>query len=139
MRKKFTHPFPVVRLIIPDERGQILLLRRSHTEFCPDRWCLPGGLVDYAETVEEAAARELREECKLDLISIKFLFYQDSLPQEAGMLHGINLYFECTAHGDLKLNNESSEYAWISQSNLVRYDIAFKNNRGLIRYWKEFY
>jgi len=138
MRKRLPHPLPVARLIVPDDRGQILLLRRSITEYCPDMWCLPGGMVDYAETVEEAAARELREECSLDLISIKFLFYQDSLPPETGEMHCVNFYFECGIEGNLRLNVESSEYAWVSRSKLDAYDMAFKNNEGLIRYWNEF-
>ena len=138
MRKDLTHPIPVVRLIVPDDKGQILLLRRASTEFCPDMWCLPGGLVDYAETVEEAAGRELREECRLELISIKFLFYQDSLPPVNGELHCVNFYFDCRVQGNLKLNAESSDHAWVSRSEIAGYDIAFKNEEGLIRYWNEF-
>jgi 8-oxo-dGTP diphosphatase len=138
MRKKPAHPIPVVRLIIPDDKGQVLLLQRAVTEFCPDMWCLPGGLVDYGETAEAAAGRELREECRLELIAVKFLFYQDSLPAKNGEMHGINLYFECRTGGNLKLNAESSEHAWVSRSQLENYDLAFKNKEGLYRYFNEF-
>ena len=101
-------------------------------------WCLPGGLVDYGETIEEAAGREIREECNLDLIAIKFLFYQDSLPAEDGEMHGVNFYLECRTSGNLKLNAESSAHAWVSRSQLENYDLAFKNMEGLFRYFNEF-
>jgi 8-oxo-dGTP diphosphatase len=38
--------------------GQIMLVRRSDD----GTWCLPGGKVDFGETIEDAARRECREE-----------------------------------------------------------------------------
>jgi len=58
--------------------------------------------------MEQAVARELREETALECTGSRFLFYQDSLPIEAGVMHGINLYFECAATGTLRLNHESN-------------------------------
>ena len=41
---------------------------------------MPGGKIDYGETVEQAARKELREETALECIAARFLFHQDSLP-----------------------------------------------------------
>jgi 8-oxo-dGTP diphosphatase len=131
------HPVPVVRLIITNERGHILMLRRHNGEYSLGQWCLPGGKIDYGETVERTIVKELLEETSLSCTSSKFLFYQDSPPQIPGKMHCIHLYFECTVAGTIVLNEESSEFAWIGQSDLKNYDIAFRNDLALLRYWEQ--
>ena len=131
-----SRPVPVVRLIITNEEGKVLFLRRAQTAFGDGGWCLPGGKVDYEETVEQSARKELREETALEARDPKFLFYQDSLPSEAGSMHCINFYFECGASGEFELNPESSDWAWIGPSELAEYEIVFRNDEGLRQYWE---
>ena len=130
-------PISVARLIVKNELGRILILRRANSFHAAGDWCLPGGKVDYGDTVEKSARRELEEETSLVCRSLGFLFYQDSLPPEPGEMHCINLYFECEVSGDIVLNEESSEFAWIAPSDLKNYKIAFRNDLGLVRYWEE--
>jgi mutator protein MutT len=130
-------PVPVVRLIIRNGRGEVLILRRAGTAHGQGGWCLPGGKVDYGETVEQTVRKELREETDLECGQASFLFYQDSLPPQPGQMHCLNLYFECAVSGDVKLNPESSEWAWIGPDELDRYEIVFRNDEALRRYWDE--
>lgn len=132
-----SHPVLVVRLIITDPGGRVLILRRQNTSHASGEWCLPGGKVDYGETIEESIVKELREETSLTCVSSKFLVYQDSLPMKPGGMHCINLYFECRVEGTVLLNEESSDHAWISQADLPRYSLTFRNDEGLLRYWRE--
>jgi 8-oxo-dGTP diphosphatase len=129
-------PLPVVRLIIKNAKDEVLILRRAGSAHATGFWCLPGGKVDYCDTVEESAVRELQEETSLVCNSLRFLFYQDSLPPEPGGMHCINLYFSCAVSGTLVLNNESSEFAWISREDIDEYEIAFRNDVALLNYWK---
>jgi len=131
------YPIPVVRLIIPNTEGKVLILKRHNSEYAAGQWCLPGGKVDYGDTVEETVVKELLEETVLTCTSMNFLFFQNSLPLTEGKMHCINLYFECTAEGEIALNEESSEYAWIGPSELAKFDIVFRHDLGLIRYWQE--
>jgi 8-oxo-dGTP pyrophosphatase MutT (NUDIX family) len=130
-------PVPVVRLIVPDDEGRVLLLRRHGSTHGLGAWCLPGGKVDYGQRVEEAVADELREETALECTGARFLFYQDSLPYEPGGMHCVNLYFECQVSGTIRLNEESSEYAWVGPEELEQYEIVFRNDAGLMRYWRQ--
>jgi mutator protein MutT len=130
-----SRPVPVVRLIIPNEEGKVLILRRARTAYGEGAWCLPGGKVDYGELVEQAVSKELQEETALECESARFLFYQDSLPPEPGSMHCINFYFECSVSGDLTMNPESSDWAWIGPADIGQYDITFRNDEALLNYW----
>jgi 8-oxo-dGTP diphosphatase len=130
-------PISVARLIIPNAGGDVLILRRGGSTHAEGSWCLPGGKVDYGDTVEESAARELVEETSLTCDSLRFLFYQDSLPPVPGTMHCINLYFECAVSGQIELNDESSQYTWVSPTDLEKFSLAFRNDEALRRYWEE--
>jgi mutator protein MutT len=128
-------PVPVVRLIVSARDGRVLIVRRAAGSTGGGAWCLPGGKIDYGETVEQGAARELAEETGLRATGLRFLFYQDSLPDEPGLMHCINFYMECRMDGRLELNDESTEFAWIGPEELPQYPIAFRNDEGLRQYW----
>lgn len=87
MRLLLKHPIPSVAVLplLPD--GRVLLARRVDS----DRWSLPGGLVDWGETVEECARRELEEECGLQLVAIERLIGVYSSPDRDPRAHGINV------------------------------------------------
>jgi 8-oxo-dGTP diphosphatase len=128
-------PVPVVRLIVPDAAGRVLLLRRRPGSEAGGEWCLPGGKVGHGETVIEAATKELREETALASEDLRFLFYQDSLAMRPGGMHCIELYFECRVSGEIALDSESTEWARVGPEDLGRYTIAFRNLDALRRYW----
>ena len=129
------HPIPAVRMFVQNDAGKVLLLRRSENQVGSHFWCLPGGKVDYGETIEQTARRELLEETSLVCKTLRFRFHQDSLPAEPNERHYINFYFEASAQGAIQLNDESEEYAWIGPSEMARYRILFRNDEALQKYW----
>lgn len=50
-----------VDAVLFDQQGRLLLIRRKYPPF-QGQYALPGGFVDYGETVETAVQRELEEE-----------------------------------------------------------------------------
>lgn len=75
----YRNPVPTVDIIIEirDQTGQagIVLIERKNP---PPGWALPGGFVDYGESLEEAAVREAKEETGLDVeLRGQFRAYSD--------------------------------------------------------------
>jgi 8-oxo-dGTP diphosphatase len=132
-----SHPIPIVRAIISDAGGRVLLLRRASSTHENGGWCLPGGKVDYGQTIMDSLARELAEETSLELVVADFFYFQDSLPLFPGGMHCINFYFICQAKGELQLNDESSDHAWISRSDINNYNIVFRNDEAVHRFFTE--
>lgn len=71
--------------------GRLLLIKRKHPPF-EGRYALPGGFVEYGETVEAAAIRELREETGLKAKSCRLIgVYSD--PKRDPRRHTVSAAF----------------------------------------------
>ena len=87
----------VAGILIEDDR--VLLI--EHTKNDRSYWLLPGGGVDWGESIEEAIKREFLEETNLTVEIENFLFISETLAPD-NTKHVINLYFRvigCDAHG----------------------------------------
>lgn len=65
-------PRVCVAVVIRDDKGRILLLKRAASCSFPGTWCLPGGGVSEGETLFECIRREVREETGLEVIGAQF-------------------------------------------------------------------
>lgn len=88
------NPAPTVDIIIQINSG-IVLINRRHP---PLGWALPGGFVDYGESLEQAAIREAKEETGLD-IYLERQFHTYSDPNRDQRRHTISTVFLATASG----------------------------------------
>lgn len=92
--ERYRNPFPTVDIIIEYNNGIILIERRNP----PFGWALPGGFVDYGETLEEAARREAKEETSLEVHDLKLLgCYSD--PDRDSRKHTISTVYVGKGHG----------------------------------------
>lgn len=130
-----TYPIPAVRAIITDAQGRVLLLQRANTNFGQGAWCLPGGKVDCGQSAEEALAAELAEELAVHLEQATYLFSQDSPPEQPGGPHFLNLYFHCHISGAIRINEESSAFAWVGPGELADHAVVFGNDPAIRRYF----
>ena len=61
----YPKPSPASAVAIVQD-GQVLMVRRRHEPF-KGHWTLPSGFLEYGETPEQAAVREVREEIGVDV------------------------------------------------------------------------
>ena len=90
----YKNPVPTVDIIIRVQGGIILIERKNP----PFGWALPGGFVDYGESLEDAAVREAKEETSLDVNIIR-QFHSYSDPSRDERLHTITTVFVAESDG----------------------------------------
>lgn len=88
------NPIPTVDLIIEYNRGVVLIKRKNP----PEGWALPGGFVDYGESLETAAVREAKEETGL-VVELLRQFHTYSNPKRDPRHHTITTVFIARAKG----------------------------------------
>jgi 8-oxo-dGTP diphosphatase len=110
---KFRNPVPTVDIIIQMAEGAIVLIERANP---PYGWALPGGYVDYGESLEHAAIREAREETSLD-IELLGQFHTYSDLKRDSRQHNISTVFVARASGSPK-----------GASDARRADVFFENS-----------
>jgi 8-oxo-dGTP diphosphatase len=74
---------------VPD--GRWVLVRRADTGW----WALPGGTLEWGETIRELVPRELREEAGVEVRSIGRLVGVFSRPNRDPRFHGVTVVLEC--------------------------------------------
>lgn len=99
------NPKPTVDLIIEMEGGGVVLIRRKNP---PHGWALPGGFVDYGESLERAAAREAEEETTLRVEGLR-QFHSYSDPARDARFHTITTVFVARASGTPEGRDDARE------------------------------
>jgi len=94
MARRNPAPTVDVAILLPGDR--VVLVERRYP---PLGWALPGGFVDYGETLEAAAAREAREETGLEVRLLELVgCYSD--PRRDARQHTISAVYLAAAEGE---------------------------------------
>ena len=115
----FRNPTPTVDIIIEmidQPHRPILLIERKNP---PPGWALPGGFVDYGETVEAAAIREAREEVSLEVELIEqFHVYSD--PNRDERQHTLSIVFMAIAKGTPRAADDAKKVGFFELRELPK-------------------
>lgn len=109
--------------------GKLVLIRRG-VEPDKGKWSIPGGGVELGETVGDAAVREAKEECGLDieLFEDRPMDALDKMvPGEKGRLkyHYVLLQFLARLKGGtLKPTSDATEARWVPLEEVERYNLT---------------
>ena len=118
-------------IFIFDENFNFILIKRKNDPY-KGYWALPGGFVEYGESVETAAIREAKEETNID-VKLKDLVNIYSKPGRDPRGHTVTVVF--TAAGDMsvkKADSDAMDITIFSPEKLDEIDIAF-DHREIIK------
>ena len=108
------------------KNSKILLIRRKNEPF-KGKWSLPGGFVEYGETVENAVVRELSEETNLS-VGIKELLGVYSSPDRDPRGHTVTVAFLMdVVSGDAKGGDDADEAKFFELQSLP--ELSFDHDK----------
>ena len=118
--------------------GKYLILQSSFDKKAfPGKWTVPGGgleIDDYINTpkttndhwyfaIEKSLRREIKEECDLEVGKIKYLLDIAFIKPDG--TPAIILSFYCPYEsGDVKLDEDNIDHAWVSHEEAKHYDLV---------------
>ena len=122
-------PALAVDIIIEMGNGGIVLIRRKNP---PHGWAIPGGFVDYGESMETAAVREAEEETMLKITLTRQLHtYSD--PSRDPRFHTVSSVYVAVAEGEPQGADDAME-ARIFKMNALPENIVFDHRKILADY-----
>lgn len=124
-------PFVAVDAIIEIDGG-VVVIERSNPPF---GWALPGGFVDYNESIEDAVRREMREETSLDLIDLK-QFHAYSMPGRDPRFHTIGIVFIAKGKGAPKAGDDAAGLKVVKLTDIGAMNFAFDHKQIIEDYIK---
>jgi ADP-ribose pyrophosphatase YjhB (NUDIX family) len=111
---------PAASAVVTNDRGEILMQRRVDNNF----WALPGGTINFGETIVQTAEREVREETGLD-VRVDGIIGTFSDPRhiieysDGEVRQQFNICFRASVvGGELRSSSESKEVRWVAPEQL---------------------
>ena len=134
----FHNPAAVVVGIIEQE-GSLLLIKRGRD---PQKglFNFPGGFVDYAESLEEALAREIHEELNLTVTAQRYLTSDWETYLYREVIYSTTVAFFVAQVQDISLvkaGDDAVGYSFVSIDDIDPAQLAFKTSRKAFQIYKE--
>jgi ADP-ribose pyrophosphatase YjhB (NUDIX family) len=127
----YRNPVPTVDIIIEVDGGKVILIKRKND---PVGWALPGGFVDYGESLEEAAIREAREETSLGITLVEQM-HTYSRPDRDPRQHTISTVYVAKGRGLPEAADDAAEIGAFTQDSLPD-PLMFDHKEILSDYFK---
>ncbi|CDG66001.1 MAG: 8-oxo-dGTP diphosphatase [Methanobacterium sp.] len=128
--KNYKQPRLTVDAAVTTADHKIIFIKRKNPPY-KGSWALPGGFVEYGETVEDAVIREVKEETGVT-INIDELLGVYSDPERDPRGHTITVcYLATKEEGKLEADTDASEVACFTVEEAMGMQLAFDHNKIL--------
>ncbi len=113
-------------VVLSDQR--VLLIRRGKQPLV-GRWSIPGGTVEWGETLEQALVREMAEETGLEVEPQELLTVFDWIEREGDrvVFHYVIADYLCRClSGTARAGSDALEVRWVGPEELEQLDLTAK-------------
>ena len=115
-----------------DHEG-VVLIERSNP---PYGWALPGGFLDYGESLEDAAIREAKEETNLELINLRQFHTYSEMGRDP-RFHTISTVFVAEGLGRPHPGDDAKNLKIVRYEDLPELDYAFDHKYVIKKYLED--
>ncbi|MFT5133490.1 MAG: 8-oxo-dGTP pyrophosphatase MutT (NUDIX family) [Gammaproteobacteria bacterium] len=110
--------------IVENNLSELLLLKRSaQAKLGPGLWGFPAGHIEDGEKPEECALRELKEEIGNNFVIDSLAALGPLRDCYYGGIYEIYLYHRRWSGGEINLNHEHTQYAWVGREDYKQYSV----------------
>ncbi|MCL4558788.1 MAG: NUDIX hydrolase [Deltaproteobacteria bacterium] len=127
----YKNPIPTVDIIVEIDDAIVLIERKNP----PHGWAIPGGFVDYRESLENAAMREAREETSLD-VELCEQFHTYSGPERDPRHHTITTVYIARVTGGRPEAGDDARSLNLFTFDSLPDKIAFDHRKILMDYFE---
>jgi 8-oxo-dGTP diphosphatase len=114
--------FPILAASACIRRGAEVLLVQRGKEPGLGKWAFPGGKVKWGETAQQAALRELREECGLSARMGQLIGLYEVI--HPGIHFAIACYIGVDPEGEIQAASDAADARWVSIHELSQLPLA---------------
>lgn len=119
-------PLVGVGVVVLNAEGHVLLVKRGKPPRAGE-WSIPGGLIDLGERLEEAAHREVREECGIEIAIGGFITtFEPIIYDAAGEIeyHYVLLdYWATYLSGTVVAQDDAAAVEWVTLDALPTFNL----------------
>jgi 8-oxo-dGTP diphosphatase len=125
-------PIVGVGAVIWNDRGEIVLIRRGQEPRLGE-WSIPGGRLEWGESVRDAIVREVREETGLEVEIVGLIDVVDSVTRDgSGTVSRHYVLVDFLARqvsGTLRAGSDAAEAHWVAYTALNEYRLWTETRR----------
>jgi NAD+ diphosphatase len=136
--QRYFGPVSAVAVFVTRPDGKMLLIVRAK-EPSKGKLAPPGGFVDFEETAEDAARREVREEVDLHLGNLTYICsHPNSYTYKGVSYQVLDLFFatKLDVNVEGKAMEEVREVRWLDPKDVDPEDLAFPSMQAAFRTWR---